>query len=242
MDGALFIGIVGEASKGLGSRKYGIDGIHDFVRGPERKIELLELERLPGRLDAFIEFAAHDLEARRIRALKAEDRLLLVADRKYRAVAIFGGGIVVPTAYIVVPTTYIVDPVAAPTVMAGLGPAIHVSRPGAEQTWTVGPSPAMTKVPSPAMTNSTLSCAARCSISYPRRGSRGCATHSRCHSSPASQPMAAIPGDRVIRHDALVRTAFRRDMRRDKGFGPALGTSRAERALRARLRDRIGAE
>ena len=34
-------------------------------------------------------------------------------------------------------------------------------------------------------------------------------------------------------HDALVRTAFRRDMRRDKGFGPALGTA-APNVLTAR--------
>ena len=34
-------------------------------------------------------------------------------------------------------------------------------------------------------------------------------------------------------HDALVRTAFRRDMRRDKGFGPALGTA-APNVLMAR--------
>ena len=54
-----------------------------------------------------------------------------------------------------------------------------------------------------------------------------------CRSSPVSPSMAAMSGDRGIRYDALVRAAFRRDMRRDKGFGPALGTA-APRVLSPR--------
>ena len=131
------------------------------------------------------------------------------------------------------PATSLSRPASPPSWSGLARPSTSAGRALTTRAWMAGPSPAMTKGRCLAMTNSTLSCAARCSISYPRRGSHGCATHLQCPSSPASAADGRDTWQPRHPHDALVRTAFRRDMRRDKGFGPALGTA-APNVLMAR--------
>ena len=105
----------------------------------------------------------------------------------------------------------------------------------ASQTWMAGPSPAMTTV------RMRCVCSALLDLVSAAWLARLCDTLT----VPFLACLTADGRDTWQPrhpHDALVRTAFRRDMRRDKGFGPALGTAAPTVLTRARLRDRIGAE
>src|SRR5271170_680202 len=76
----------GDAPPGLGGPKGLVDGVENRLRRPERESERHLGERPFGVAMSLVEGALHFGEHLRRRPLESEDRLLLVADRKYRAV------------------------------------------------------------------------------------------------------------------------------------------------------------